>query len=152
MNEKIRIRLKAYDSRLLDQSVRELVDTEFSKEYCREVEARESFPWDLWERLGESGLTGVGIPEEFGGQGGGILEQVIVDEELSRTMAGLYWLLGITLFELRAGRLPFLGIVDTVARVVEEHGSGTTGGLTLDDVLAADAWARTRARELTATV
>ena len=51
----------------------------------------------------------------------------------------------------RAGRLPFLGIVDTVARVVEEHGPGTPGGLTLDDVLAADEWARTRSRELTGT-
>ncbi|NKZ05924.1 1-deoxy-D-xylulose-5-phosphate reductoisomerase [Actinomadura latina] len=51
----------------------------------------------------------------------------------------------------RAGRLPFLGIVDTVARVVEEHGSGTPGKLTLDDVLAADGWARARSRELTGT-
>ncbi|TDD92641.1 1-deoxy-D-xylulose-5-phosphate reductoisomerase [Actinomadura rubrisoli] len=51
----------------------------------------------------------------------------------------------------RSGRLPFLGIVDTVVRVVEEHGSGASGGLTLDDVLDADAWARTRARELTGT-
>ncbi|MEU5989707.1 1-deoxy-D-xylulose-5-phosphate reductoisomerase [Spirillospora sp. NPDC047418] len=51
----------------------------------------------------------------------------------------------------RAGRLPFLGIVDTVARVVEEHGSGTPGELTLDDVLAADGWARARSRELTGT-
>jgi 1-deoxy-D-xylulose 5-phosphate reductoisomerase len=52
----------------------------------------------------------------------------------------------------RTGRLPFLGIVDTVARVVEEHGTGTGPDgedLTLDDVLAADAWARTRAREIT---
>ncbi|XVQ13235.1 1-deoxy-D-xylulose-5-phosphate reductoisomerase [Spirillospora sp. CA-255316] len=53
----------------------------------------------------------------------------------------------------RTGRLPFLGIVDTVARVVEEHGTGSGapggGGLTLDDVLAADAWARARAREVT---
>jgi 1-deoxy-D-xylulose-5-phosphate reductoisomerase len=57
----------------------------------------------------------------------------------------------------RAGSLPFLGIVDTVARVVEEHlteragggdrvlSTGTPGGLTVDDVLAADAWARERA-------
>ncbi|NEA25763.1 1-deoxy-D-xylulose-5-phosphate reductoisomerase [Actinomadura bangladeshensis] len=51
----------------------------------------------------------------------------------------------------RAGRLPFLGIVDTVARVVEEHGSGTPGELALDDVLAADGWARARSRELTGT-
>jgi 1-deoxy-D-xylulose-5-phosphate reductoisomerase len=52
-----------------------------------------------------------------------------------------------------AGNLPFLAIVDTVARVVSEHTSGpassAAAGLTLDDVLAADAWARTRARELT---
>ncbi|MGI5322352.1 1-deoxy-D-xylulose-5-phosphate reductoisomerase [Actinomadura nitritigenes] len=49
----------------------------------------------------------------------------------------------------RAGRLPFLGILDTITRVVEEHGSGTPGELTLDDVLAADAWARARTREAT---
>jgi 1-deoxy-D-xylulose-5-phosphate reductoisomerase len=51
----------------------------------------------------------------------------------------------------RAGRLPFLGIVDTIARVVDEHDTGgTRSSLTLDDVLAADRWARARARELTA--
>ncbi|MFC9977344.1 1-deoxy-D-xylulose-5-phosphate reductoisomerase [Spirillospora sp. NPDC127200] len=49
----------------------------------------------------------------------------------------------------RAGRLPFLGIVDTISRVVEEHGAGTPGALTLDDVLSADGWARARTRELT---
>ncbi|UGY93884.1 1-deoxy-D-xylulose-5-phosphate reductoisomerase [Streptomyces gobiensis] len=49
-----------------------------------------------------------------------------------------------------SGGLPFTGIVDTVAAVVEEHGrpEGTT--LTLADVLDAETWARTRARELVA--
>jgi 1-deoxy-D-xylulose-5-phosphate reductoisomerase len=53
------------------------------------------------------------------------------------------------------GTLAFPAIVDTVARVVSEHtnDSGSPspagGGLTLADVLAADEWARTRARELT---
>ncbi|MBW8485978.1 1-deoxy-D-xylulose-5-phosphate reductoisomerase [Actinomadura parmotrematis] len=51
----------------------------------------------------------------------------------------------------RAGNLPFLGIVDTISRVVDEHAArdGGAAAPTLDDVLAADAWARTRARELT---
>ncbi len=50
-----------------------------------------------------------------------------------------------------AGRIPFAGIVDTVARVVSEHdGSGRTIA-TIEDVLAADHWARDRARELTGT-
>jgi alkylation response protein AidB-like acyl-CoA dehydrogenase len=89
------------EQQLFRQTLRDLVDREFSKDYCREVEAREEFPWDLWEKIGENGLTGVGLPEEYGGQGGGIIEQVILDEELSRTMAGLYWLLGITLFDAK---------------------------------------------------
>ncbi|MCW3004553.1 MAG: acyl-CoA dehydrogenase [Conexibacter sp.] len=90
------------EQEMFRRSIRDLTDNVFSKEYCRAVEAREEFPWDLWEKIGEAGLTGVGVPEEYGGQGGGILEQVILDEELSRTMAGLYWLLGITLFDAKA--------------------------------------------------
>src|ERR1700733_2992458 len=87
------------EQRLFQRTMREFVENELSKSYCREVEARESFPWDLWKKITQAGLTGIGIPEEYGGQGGTIIEQVILDEELSRTMAGLYWLLGITLFE-----------------------------------------------------
>lgn len=90
------------EQRMFQESIRALVNGEFPKAYCREVEARDEFPWDLWRKFGEHGLTGVGIPEEYGGQGGGILEQVILDEELSRTLAGLYWLLGITLFDGKA--------------------------------------------------
>ncbi|HLU73913.1 MAG TPA: 1-deoxy-D-xylulose-5-phosphate reductoisomerase [Nonomuraea sp.] len=44
--------------------------------------------------------------------------------------------------------LPFLAIVDTVAQVVEEH--QVTPADTVEEVLAADAWARARAAELTA--
>ena len=47
-----------------------------------------------------------------------------------------------------SGRLPFPGIVDTVAAVVEEHGTPAESALTLDDVLDAETWARERAREL----
>ncbi|SEG92826.1 1-deoxy-D-xylulose 5-phosphate reductoisomerase [Actinacidiphila yanglinensis] len=49
----------------------------------------------------------------------------------------------------RTGRLPFTGIVDTVARVVEEHGTPASGTrLTVEDVLEAETWARARAGEL----
>ncbi|WP_432541244.1 1-deoxy-D-xylulose-5-phosphate reductoisomerase [Kineococcus sp. SYSU DK002] len=48
-----------------------------------------------------------------------------------------------------AGRLPFLGIVDTVARVVAEHEPGGDPR-DVEDVLAAEEWARARANELAA--
>jgi 1-deoxy-D-xylulose-5-phosphate reductoisomerase len=49
-----------------------------------------------------------------------------------------------------AGRLPFLGIVETVERVIDaaaESGTGAEPG-TVEDVLTAERWARERAREL----
>ncbi|HVB45211.1 MAG TPA: 1-deoxy-D-xylulose-5-phosphate reductoisomerase [Streptosporangiaceae bacterium] len=50
-----------------------------------------------------------------------------------------------------AGAIAFPGIVETVAQVISEHGGsgGPAGGV--DEILAADGWARTRARELTKT-
>jgi 1-deoxy-D-xylulose 5-phosphate reductoisomerase len=47
-----------------------------------------------------------------------------------------------------AGRIPFSGIVDTVAQVVSEHDGGGIVS-TVEEILAADHWARVRARELT---
>ncbi|MEU7942800.1 1-deoxy-D-xylulose-5-phosphate reductoisomerase [Microbispora bryophytorum] len=45
------------------------------------------------------------------------------------------------------GALPFLGIVDTVESVVAAHAPGPAASV--EEVLAADAWARARAAELT---
>jgi 1-deoxy-D-xylulose 5-phosphate reductoisomerase len=51
-----------------------------------------------------------------------------------------------------AGRLAFAGIIDTVAQVVSEHGARGGESVTLEDVLAADRWARDRAHELTGSL
>jgi 1-deoxy-D-xylulose-5-phosphate reductoisomerase len=48
-----------------------------------------------------------------------------------------------------AGQIPFAGIVDTIAQVVSEHHHSAGNAVELADVLAADGWARDRARELT---
>jgi len=47
-----------------------------------------------------------------------------------------------------AGKISFPRIVDTIARIVSEHGTSPTGLPSLEDVLAVDAWSRARAREL----
>ena len=48
----------------------------------------------------------------------------------------------------RDGLLPFVGIVDVVAQVLAAHDVPSSQHLTVDDVLAADAWARERAARL----
>jgi 1-deoxy-D-xylulose-5-phosphate reductoisomerase len=50
-----------------------------------------------------------------------------------------------------AGKLPFAGIVDTVAQVVSEHDGRAGDAVSLADVRAADGWARARAAELAVT-
>src|SRR5690606_18052252 len=56
------------------------------------------FPYELTRRIAEAGLNGIGIPEEDGGQGGDLIDQVIVCEELSRSLAGLAWAWGVTVW------------------------------------------------------
>ncbi|MDB5570321.1 MAG: acyl-CoA dehydrogenase [Hyphomicrobiales bacterium] len=54
-----------------------------------EIDRTNTFPRDLWPRLGELGLHGVTVEEEYGGSGLGYLEHCIVMEEISRASASV---------------------------------------------------------------
>ena len=54
-----------------------------------ELDEKEEFPWEIMKVLAESDLCGVYIPEQYGGLGGGVFEQVLVVEELSRACSGV---------------------------------------------------------------
>ncbi|MHA7839932.1 MAG: acyl-CoA dehydrogenase family protein, partial [bacterium] len=60
-----------------------------SQERLREIEDADGprFDRDLWARMGESGLVGVGIPEAYDGGGLGFLEVAGVMEHIGRTAA-----------------------------------------------------------------
>lgn len=45
------------------------------------------YPAELWKQLGEVGILGLLIPEEYGGSGMGMIEGAIVYEELGRSLA-----------------------------------------------------------------
>jgi butyryl-CoA dehydrogenase len=54
-----------------------------------ELDEKEEFPWTVMKACADTGLFGVNIPEEYGGTGGGVFENCIVVEELSKGCLGI---------------------------------------------------------------
>jgi isovaleryl-CoA dehydrogenase len=54
-----------------------------------EIDRSNTFPRDLWPRLGDLGLLGITVEEEFGGIGLGYLEHCVAMEEVSRASASV---------------------------------------------------------------
>ncbi|MEZ6029018.1 MAG: isovaleryl-CoA dehydrogenase [Hyphomonadaceae bacterium] len=54
-----------------------------------EIDRTDEFPRDLWPRMGELGLLGITVEEEWGGSGLGYLEHVVAMEEISRASASV---------------------------------------------------------------
>ena len=60
----------------------------YGLDYWRAKDAEHSYPSELWAALGSNGWLGVSIPQDYGGQGLGFLDQVFVVEECCRGGGG----------------------------------------------------------------
>ncbi|MCU4182371.1 isovaleryl-CoA dehydrogenase [Bosea sp. BH3] len=56
---------------------------------AEEIDRTNQFPRDLWPQMGELGLHGITVEEEYGGAGLGYLEHCIAVEEVSRASASV---------------------------------------------------------------
>ena len=53
------------------------------------IDRSNDFPADLWRKMGDLGVLGITVEEEYGGAGMGYLEHVVAMEEISRASASV---------------------------------------------------------------
>ena len=73
---------------LLRDTVRSFSEDEISPR-ANLIEQNNDFPNDLWSKLGNIGVLGITVEEEYGGAGMGYLEHVVALEEISRASAAV---------------------------------------------------------------
>src|SRR4051794_11157558 len=54
-----------------------------------EMDRTDQFPMDLWRKMGELGVLGITVPEEYGGAAMGYLAHMVAMEEISRASASV---------------------------------------------------------------
>ncbi|MDD5304172.1 MAG: acyl-CoA dehydrogenase family protein [Elusimicrobia bacterium] len=83
---------------------------------------QEKFPWDVVKKMGAADLYSVYLPEAYGGMGGGLMEQVLVIEQLSRACGGI----ALAFAASGLGVLPILllGSAEQRARFIPDLASG----------------------------
>jgi isovaleryl-CoA dehydrogenase len=59
------------------------------KPIAAEADRSNDFPPGLWKEMGDLGLLGITVPEEYGGAGMGYLAHVVVVEEIARASAAI---------------------------------------------------------------
>ncbi len=74
------------EQQLLQQSVRDFAEAEV-KPRAKEIDETGRFPRDNFKKAAELGLTGVAVPEDYGGAGMDHVSYAIVIEEISRVCA-----------------------------------------------------------------
>ncbi len=76
------------DVAMLRDSLQQFVAAEIAPR-AAEIDRSDRFPMDLWRKLGELGVLGMTVPEQYGGTDLGYLAHVVAMEEISRGSASV---------------------------------------------------------------
>jgi alkylation response protein AidB-like acyl-CoA dehydrogenase len=70
-------------------AVKEFCAKEFKPELALELDRKEEFPLELYKKAAQLGFTSMTLPQEYGGQGLGLLETCLAVEEMCRADSSL---------------------------------------------------------------
>ncbi len=73
---------------MLREAVSEFAEREIAPR-AAEIDRSNQFPSELWPKLGQLGLLGITVEEEYGGSGLGYLEHTVAMTEISRASAAI---------------------------------------------------------------
>ncbi|HCL86936.1 MAG TPA: acyl-CoA dehydrogenase [Comamonadaceae bacterium] len=72
----------------LRDTVREFAQSEIAPR-AGEIDHSDQFPMDLWKKMGDLGVLGITVSDEYGGAGMGYLAHMVAMEEISRASASV---------------------------------------------------------------
>lgn len=73
----------------IQKAARDFAKGEFDPDAVLEYDMNQEFPSEVWKKACELGFVGLHLPEEHGGQGMGLLENVLLTEEFCRQDSGV---------------------------------------------------------------
>lgn len=128
------------EQKAIQKAAWDFADGEFDRDIALEFDVNHRYPHKIREKACELGFVGVRIPEEYGGQGYGLFEQILITEQFCRRDPSIGMAIGVSILgtqfimhfgtdEQKREYLPKVtsGKVITAAAFTEpDHGSDLT--------------------------